>query len=192
MAADPILYAGIELSTGRKPVTFAALDDELNVGLIQTWDVSEALLCLSDYENIWLAINVPQRRPETSYDLKEKILQVGFALYPSENDSKQLLLTNPQDCFQALVGKKPLARRTLEGRLQRTALLYEQGLQITDPVDIFEEITRYKLRHGILPLDNIYSSKELDVLVAAYLAWLAVNRPGQMVAKAPFVLPAQE
>jgi hypothetical protein len=35
-----------------------------------------------------------------------------------------------------------LPRRTLEGRLQRSAILYEQGLQIRDPVEIFEEITR--------------------------------------------------
>jgi hypothetical protein len=28
---------------------------------------------------------------------------------------------------------------------------------------------------GILPLDEVYSSKELDALVAAYAAWMAVN-----------------
>jgi hypothetical protein len=65
-------------------------------------------------------------------------------------------------------------------------------LQITDPIDIFEEFTRYKLIQGILPLENIYSSKELDALVAAYLAWIAINRPGQIILKGAFAVPAQE
>jgi hypothetical protein len=65
-------------------------------------------------------------------------------------------------------------------------------LRITDPVDMFEEITRYKLIQGILPFDNLPSSKELDALVAAYLAWMTLNRPGQIVPKGEFVLPAGE
>jgi hypothetical protein len=65
-------------------------------------------------------------------------------------------------------------------------------LQIRDPVEIFEEITRYKLMQGVLPLEDIYSPKELDALVAAYVAWLAANSPGQTVAMGEFVLPTQE
>jgi hypothetical protein len=98
--------------------------------------------------------------------------------------------TNAQDCYHALIGKKPFPRRTLEGRLQRSAVLYEQGLQITDPIEVFEEITRYKLVQGILPLEDIYAPTELDALIAAYLAWLAANRPGQIVLKGEFALPA--
>jgi hypothetical protein len=48
------------------------------------------------------------------------------------------------------------------------------------------------LAQGILPLEKIYSSKELDALVAAYVAWLAANSPAQIVAQGDFVLPAQE
>jgi hypothetical protein len=103
-----------------------------------------------------------------------------------------LLETRAQDCFHILSGHHLLPKSSLEGRLQRSAVLYEQGLQIVDPVDIFEEITRYKLVQGILPLENIYSPKELDALVAASLAWMAVNRPGQIVLRGEFVLPAPE
>ena len=47
--------------------------------------------------------------------------------------------------FSALLHKKLLSRRTLEGRIQRALVLYDQGLQINDPMEFFEEITRYRL-----------------------------------------------
>ena len=192
MTTDQLIFAGVDVSSGRKPVTFAALDDDLNISSLESWDISEALVCLKEYESIWLAINVPSREQEIYKDFRSGLAQAGFQTYAKRNAPKQYLDTNAQDCFRALIGKNPLPRRTLEGRLQRSAVLYEQGLQLTDPVDIFEEITRYKLVQGILPLENIYSSKELDAVVVAYLAWLAVNRPGQIVSKGEFVLPVQE
>jgi hypothetical protein len=192
MPSDSIIFAGVDISSGRKPVTFAVLDDDLMVKSLEKWDISEALLCLQESENIWLAINVPTREKESHKDFRETVVQAGFRLYSKQNDSKQSLETNAQDCFHALVGQNPLPRRTLGGRLQRALALYEQGLQINDPMEIFEEITRYKLMQGILPFDDIYSSTELDALVSAYLAWMAFNRPGQIVLKGGFVLPAQE
>jgi hypothetical protein len=184
----------VELSSGRKPVIFAALDGDLNIVKLEKWDVSEVLLCLKEYENMWLVINLPslKRAQEMHTSFKKKLVQEGFKSYLNQSSARQFFETDAQDCFHTLSGHKLLPRRTLEGRLQRSAVLYEQGLQITDPVDIFEEITRYKLIQGILPLENIYSSQELDALVAAYLAWIAFNRPGQIVVKGEFVLPAQE
>jgi hypothetical protein len=192
MPSDQITFAGVELSSGRKPVTFAALDNSLNILAVEKWDVPGALSCLKDYENIWVAMNVPSRDSEPFRDFKKKIVQSGFKIYSSKQDQRQFLVTNADDCFRALSGHRLFPRRSLEGRLQRSAILYEQGLQITDPIDIFEEFTRYKLIQGILPLENIYSSKELDALAAAYLAWIAVNRPGQIVLKGEFAVPAQE
>lgn len=192
MPVNQTIFAGVDVSSGRKPVTFAALDDDLTVELTATWDVAGALACLAEYENICLAISVPSRPREMYMDFREKIMQAGFQPYSAKSAEKQIMGTNPQNCFRAFIGQNPLPRRTLEGRLQRSAVLYEQGLQITDPVDIFEEVTRYRLVQGILPLENIYSSKELDAIVAAYVAWLAINRPGQIVLKGDFVLPTPE
>jgi hypothetical protein len=194
MPSDQVLLSGIELSSGRRPVIFAALDGDLNVVTLQKWDTSEALTSLEEYENIWLVISLPSlKREQVAYTgFKKKLVQAGFKSYSNQSSARQFFETNAQDCFHTLSGHKLLPRRTLEGRLQRSAVLYEQGLQITDPVDIIEEITRYKLIQGILPLENIYSSQELDALVAAYLAWMAFNRPGQIVVKGEFVLPAQE
>ena len=192
MPSDQITFAGVELASGHKPVTFAALDNGLNILAVEKWDIPEALSCLKDYENIWVAINMPTRGQEVYNDFKKRLKQSGFRSYSNNNEPKQFLVTHAQDCFHALSGHRLFPPRGLEGRLQRSAILYEQGLQITDPIDIFEEITRYKLIQGILPLENIYSAKELDALAAAYLAWIAVNRPGQIVLKGEFAVPAQE
>ncbi len=194
MPSDHIIFGGVELASGRRPVIFAALDQELDVQPMENWTVDEALSCLKEYRNLWLGINFHslQREQELYTEFRKKIKQAGFKSYSVKGNVNRWLETNAQDCFRALIGQNPLPRHSLEGRLQRSAILYEQGLQICDPVEIFEEITRYKLMQGILPLEDIYSSKELDALVAAYVAWLAANSPGQTVAQGEFVLPAPE
>jgi hypothetical protein len=191
MSSDQIILAGLDFSSGRKPVTFAVLDQDLRVQLLQSWTIPEALTCLREYENVLLGFSGPSKRSEPFEEFKKEIFQAGFEPYARKNDPKGFLETNAQDCFYALIGQKPLPRRSLEGRLQRSAILYEQGLEITDPIEVFEEFTRYKLMQGILPLEKIYSAKELDALAAAYLAWLAINRPGQIVLRGDFWLPAE-
>jgi hypothetical protein len=57
MPPDHIMFAGVELSSGRKPVVFAALDSDLNVLSLQNWAIAEALSCLEVYKKIWLCIN---------------------------------------------------------------------------------------------------------------------------------------
>lgn len=194
MTSNPIIFAGVELSSGRKPVTFTALDEDLNITVLEKWDSSEVLLSLQEYENKSLAVDLPSSKlgQEIYTDLSKKLLQAGFKSLSQKRHSKQWLETNAQDCFRILSGHNLLPRRSLEGRLQRSAILYEQGVQINDPVDIFEEITRYKLVQGILPLENLPSSNELDALVTAYLAWMVVNRPQRVVMQGEFVLPATE
>ena len=194
MQSDSYIFAGVELSSGRTPVTFAALDDDLNIKILEKWDTPAALSCLQEYENICLAMNLPssRHRQEIYTEFKNNIIQGGYKSFSKKSNDKQWFEIKAQDCYRELIGQNPLPRRTLEGRLQRALVLYEQGLRIDDPMEIFEEITRYKLIQGIFRLENIYSSKELDALVAAYLAWMIVNRPERIVAKDEFVLPAQE
>jgi hypothetical protein len=194
MTSDAILFAGLELSSGRKPITFARLDEDLNIKALEKWDSSETLAGLQDYETSLLAIHIPSTKPgQARYsDLAKILVQAGFQPFSPKRASKQWLETNAQDCFRLLSGHDLWPRRSLEGRLQRSAILYEQGLQIKDPVDLFEEITRFKLIQGILPLEDLPSSHELDALVAAYLAWMSLNRPGQIVPQGEFVLPAGE
>jgi hypothetical protein len=194
MPSEPIIFAGLELSSGRKPVTFAGLDEDLNIKVLEKWDSSEVLSCLQNYESSSLAVIVPSSRSgqELYTDLTGKLAQAGLNPTAKKSHSKPWIETNAQGCFRALGGHGLLPHRSLEGRLQRCAILYEQGLPLKDPVDMFEEITRYKLIQGILPLENLPSSKELDALVAAYLAWMSFTRPGQVVQRDGLVLPASK
>jgi hypothetical protein len=181
MTTDQIVFAGVDISSGRKPVTFAALDMDLNIFMLEKWNLVECVSCLKDYENILLVINSPARTSQhsASDDFKGKIFQAGFGPM-SKNDPRQWVETDTQKSFLTLCENELLPRRSLEGRIQRALILYAEGLQIPDPMDFFEEITRHKLLQGILPMENLHSAKELDALIAAYVAWIAVNRPNQV------------
>lgn len=92
---------------------------------------------------------------------------------------RQYLEVYPHGCFTVLLERPPLPKTSLEGRLQRQLILYESRLNISDPMQFFEEITRFRLLHGTLPFDSLYSPGELDALVAAYTAWMAGTKPNQ-------------
>ncbi len=118
---------------------------------------------------------------QSGFDLYRKLEKIGFKKYLQENALQhQMLETHPHACFCVLAGQLPLSKPTIEGRLQRQLILYERGIHIKDPMDFFEEITRYKLVKGIFPVDLVYLPEMLDALVAAYTAWLASNQPGNI------------
>jgi len=192
MPLNSILFAGADISSGRKPITFAALDEDLKITIREKWDLPAALSCLQEHENVHLALTLPSRPGQRVYaDLKNQISEIGFKPFPEKEYPKQWLETNAQDCYREWIGQKPLPRRSFEGRLQRALTLYERGVRMEDPMEIFEEITRYKLLRGIFRLENIYSSRELDALTSAYLAWISFNRPERIVVQSELVLPAQ-
>ncbi len=114
------------------------------------------------------------------FSFYQKLQKLGFKLFGSEGATHQWLETHPHACFCALLELIPFPKPSLEGRLQRQLKLYDKGLRITDPMDFFQEITRFKLMKGILPTDVLYTPDQLDVLVAAYTAWLAIHRPDEV------------
>lgn len=113
---------------------------------------------------------------QAGFGLYRKLEKIGFKKYPEKNSAYQVLETHPHACFCVLAGQAPLAKPSLEGRLQRQLILYERGLRIKDPMDFFEEITRYKIAKGIWPMELLYLPEQLDALAAAYTAWLAINK----------------
>lgn len=117
---------------------------------------------------------------QMGFGLHEKLDELGFSPFPGGKAACQRLETNPHAVFCALLGQIPLPKPTLEGRLQRQLALHEQGAGISDPMDFFEEITRHKFLRGILPMEYIYASDELDALAAAYTAWCVANRPDEI------------
>jgi len=113
--------------------------------------------------------------------LYRKLTAMGFEAYPAENASRQWLETHPYAAFCTILGQPPLPKLSLEGRLQRQLILYELGVRLEDPMGFFEEITRHRLMKGILPLELVYPSEQLDALVAAYTAFIAANKPGELL-----------
>ena len=118
---------------------------------------------------------------QMGFDLYNHLEQLEFKQFPSEPQSHQWLETHPHAAFCVLLGKLPLPKPTLEGRLQRQIALYECEIGINDPMEFFEEITRHKLLQGVLPLELIYAAEELDTLMAAYMAYCVVNCPQEMM-----------
>jgi predicted nuclease with RNAse H fold len=135
-----------------------------------------------------ISVSPTPSRPETcaawmqmGFDFYLKLDGTGFKPFPSENATHQWLETHPHAAYCALLGQLPLPKPTLEGRLQRQLVLFEQDMGIKDPMEFFEEITRHRLLKGVLPIEFIYTAEELDALVAAFTAYLAVSQPGEVV-----------
>lgn len=114
---------------------------------------------------------------QAGFELYERLQAQGFKVFPTEDDLRQTLEVTTHGVFCALLGCVPFPRESLEGRLQRQLILAENGIKLPDPMDFFEEVTRFKLLHGILPLEHIHSPAELDALAAAYTAWVTVTTP---------------
>lgn len=224
-------FIGIDLSGGRHPFTYAALDEQCQLVALSSGEIEDVLAFLGNQQETLVAINAPHcpnlglvrkqmenqslshghlrgvdmrvaehelrecgisvsptsSRPETcaawmqtGFEFHGKLEGMGFKPFPLENTSLQWLETHPHAAYCTLLGKLPLPKPTLEGRLQRQLILYEQAMGIKDPMEFFEEITRHRLIKGVLPIEFIYTPEELDALVAAYTAYMAASQPGKV------------
>ncbi|MCX7608009.1 MAG: DUF429 domain-containing protein [Anaerolineales bacterium] len=115
---------------------------------------------------------------QAGFLMHQRLAQAGFVWYPDEQAARQRIETNAHAVFSVLLGRIPLPRPTLEGRLQRQAALYQAGLDIPDPMDFFEEITRHKLLLGQFPSGILFSAVWLDVLATALTAWYVGTQRG--------------
>jgi hypothetical protein len=118
-------------------------------------------------------------------------VQLGFALYrelghlgyqpfPTHEAACQWLEVHPQAAFCALLGRQPLPKPSLEGRLQRALVLFERGVALGDPMAFLEEITRHRLLLGSLPMEMLPGPSQLDALIAAFTSWVALTKPGEI------------
>jgi hypothetical protein len=117
---------------------------------------------------------------QNGFTLAQNLRSYHYQPYPAEDAPRQLLETQTDALFQILSGQTPADVKTLEGRLQRQVLLFDQRLPVTDPMELFEEVTRYRLLRGELSINNVLSSGELNALSAAHAAWLAAHHPEQL------------
>jgi len=188
VSTTDLIFAGIDVSSGRKPLAYAVIDHDLKVVLLERCDSSYILDHLAQHKKVMLGVNLLSgRRTGSSQgvqkihnDIKQKIIHTGFKPYLTNNAPKQWVETNPLECFRSLSGQIPQSRRTLGGLLQRALILYGEGLKIDDPMEFFEEITRHHLLVGVMPMELLYSASELDALAAAYVSWMLINKPVQV------------
>ncbi len=114
------------------------------------------------------------------FALIEKLEEMGYVPFPAENALHQWLEVPADAAIGSLLGVTPLPAGTLEGRIQRQLALQDQGLNVPDAMDFFEEITRYRLLKSILPTKGIFPQAELNAWTAAHTAWLADHHPEQV------------
>lgn len=115
------------------------------------------------------------------FELHRRLEALDYQRYPAGEAICQVLEVYPYACYVTLLGGVlPFSKGTLEGRVQRQLVLYEARLDVPDPMEFFEEITRHRLLKSQLPTQSLYSAGELDALVAAYTAWLAAFHPEQV------------
>lgn len=116
---------------------------------------------------------------QTGFKVYRQLKELGYQHYPAGDKAQQMLEVYPHASYTVLLGSIPFKKDTLEGRLQRQLVLHSRALDLPDPMRVFEEITRYRILQGVLPLDRLYDPEELDALVAAYTAWLASAKPSR-------------
>ena len=113
----------------------------------------------------------------TGFDLYAELTKLSYKPYPAQNDEKQWLEAPAEVCFWSILGQPLLQGSLIEGRIQRQLILYDRGMQVPDIMLAFEEITRFRLKHGNFPFGNLYSISRLNALVTAYTAWLGDQYP---------------
>jgi hypothetical protein len=227
-------FIGIDPSAGRRPVVYAAIDQNLELMALGQGSLDEVTAFAGGQRSALVAVNAP-RQPNTGlmkdeayrnslrpvphpgrweayrvveyqlyqhgisiphtagvstdcprwmqmgFAVYQRLIRLGYALFPAEGAECQVLETYPHAAFTTLLGLIPFPKNSLEGRLQRQLALHEAGLKVPNPMRIFEEITRFRLLNGVLPLENLFSIQELDALVAAYTAWYAANQPDRQI-----------
>lgn len=116
------------------------------------------------------------------FKLYKRIQKLGYTHHDFDMEQPRCYFeVQTEAIFSRLAGGAPLFDElSLEGRLQRQLILYEEHLPVSDAMKFFEEVTRFRLLKGVLPTEDIYEAGELNALAAAYTAWLLFHKPEQL------------
>ncbi|OGN95938.1 MAG: hypothetical protein A2Z71_05330 [Chloroflexi bacterium RBG_13_50_21] len=225
-------YLGIDPTAGRKPFTYAALDNDLHLTALGRGSLDEVLTFTAGQHQAFVAVCAPRKpnqgmmgRPQVrdqlsppprpgrwtdfrlveyllrqhriscyktpsdekacpnwmkmGFNLYQRLERMGYQPYPAQESALQWLEVYPHASFCCLLGRVPLPKNTLEGRIQRQLVVHQQKIDVPDPMDMFKGITSQRLLQGAWPMEKLYSQGELDALVAAFTAWQAANHPEQ-------------
>lgn len=116
---------------------------------------------------------------KAGWKLYDDLRQIGFESYPSSS-KRQFFEVHPHAVFTVLLGRVPYLKDTLEGRLQRQLLLYDEGINIPDAMNWFEEVTRTHILRGEIRYNGVRTHDELDALASALTAFYAHTKPRQI------------
>lgn len=118
---------------------------------------------------------------QTSFKLYARLQEIHFTPFQADTSStRQVVEVIPELGYRSWVEGNLLPANTLPGRIQRQLVLYDRGVDVKDPMAFFEEITRFRIRQGLMPEDVIYPASTLSALASAYMAWQAGNEPDQL------------
>jgi hypothetical protein len=115
------------------------------------------------------------------FSLYEHLQEIGFSPYSKEGATRQWGEVPAESAYRCILGVVPQNASSLEGRIQRQLALVEQGVKIQDPMETFEEVTRFRLLHGNFPFSKVLNPKELNALVAAMVVWMAKTKPDRII-----------
>lgn len=185
----PQAVCGIDAPGGRNRGLLANPEYRARLGLKPRRDkYSMYRVCEYELRRRGIAIyNTPpeeERLPgwmRTGFDLYGRLRAAGYVDWP-QSGSRRLFETYPHAAFTLMVSGRLYKKTSIQGLLQRQLLLYDEGVDVPDPVRVLEEWTRHHLRTGHLQLDQVHSHDELDALAAAYTAYLAAREPGNVTA----------
>jgi hypothetical protein len=115
------------------------------------------------------------------FTMSRQLIDLGYELFTDQTEKS--LIEVPADAAYWSIGQgEMLDQHQLLGRIQRQMILYELGFQVPDPMEFFEEITRYKIKMGNIPLDLVFNPQQLNARMAAYTAQQLWKNP-ERVAK---------
>lgn len=138
-----------------------------------------------------LAVGLPIQRTPADLSACPAWMRRGFRLYRELENAGFLPYENPvsprayvetcsETVFTCILDRQPFPTETLQGRIQRQLALWERRLPVRDPMIFFEEVTRHKLLHGILPDQDILHVAQLNAFAAAFLAFQTSLHPDQV------------
>lgn len=121
-------------------------------------------------------------RTQLGWQVVEALRQLGFVNYrPGIFDSaRQLLETHTESAYTVCLGHLPRPKSHLLGQLQRQMVLYDVGLDVQNPLRLFDEISRQQVLLGKWHLQEILPVEQMDAHMAAYTALLAMEKSEQL------------
>ncbi|MEK7275867.1 MAG: DUF429 domain-containing protein [Chloroflexota bacterium] len=133
---------------------------------------------------------------KAGWKLYDQLRAAGFQTYPA-SAPRTFFEAHPHATFTALLGVVPYDKATLEGRLQRQLLLYDEGVGVPDAMGFFEEITRHSILEGAIRLNGLRTHAQLDALASALTAHYAHTRSDRITlvgdpADGHIVVPVRE